>query len=487
MQSESQQLVGAVFSGRWRLARLIGEGGMGAVYEAHSVRGEGTRAVKVIHPEFLTEPQVLDRFFAEAQAVRMLQHPNVAQIYEAARAEDGTPYLVMELLTGQPLSSFAQPGRPTPTTQAAPIGYGILQALALAHSRGIIHRDLKPDNLFLVPDGQGAFVVKVLDFGIAKVMDAAGGMGSKTKTGVLLGTPGYMSPEQIKNSKGVDPRSDLWSVGIILYELLTGREAFPADNEFTRLTSVLTQEITPIAQVNPGLSAWTGFFQRALSKDPNGRFPNANEMAQALMVSAGQGKSASAQGREWGTVAMSLPQAPQQSGSSPHGSSQGGPRLSQSYPPPAATAQSSQAPFGQRMSYTPGSAPQTGQAAYGSTQQAGAQAPGNFAATQQGGFGVTGQGPQHSPSAPVQAISIHVPAGNAQLQQVRSPSTPPPGPTGPSTHVSGQRPPGMNPVSIPPPQVPVFTPPKVGFPLWVLIAVGLGAFALGLSVGHFLH
>jgi serine/threonine protein kinase len=451
MQSESQQLVGAVFSGRWRLARLIGEGGMGSVYEAQSTRNEGVRAIKVLHPEFCTEPQVLNRFFAEAEAVRMLSHPNVAQIYEAQRAEDGTPYLVMELLTGMPLSSFRTPGRPVPTNQAAPIIYGILQALALAHSRGVIHRDLKPDNLFLVPDGKGQFIVKVLDFGIAKVMDAAGGMGSKTKTGVLLGTPGYMSPEQIKNSKAVDPRSDLWSVGIILYEMLTGREAFPADNEFTRLTAVLTQDIPPIGQVNPGLSAWSGFFQRALSKDPNGRFGNASEMAQALMVSAGQGKSPSAQGRDWGTVMLQLPQGQQ---AQPSGG-----------PPTGA--------YANQQGHLPYAGPMSGGAPYSNHAQPGSQHQ-QFAGTQ--------LAPGSAQPYASNAISIHVqPAGP---QPARLPSTPPPGPTGPATHVSGQRPPGMPAMaSQPPPQVPVIAAPPVGFPLWVLIAVGVGAFALGLTIG----
>ena len=180
-ESAAQRLVGATFNGRWRLGRLIGEGGMGAVYEATGTRGEGVRAIKVLHPEFISEEQILSRFFAEAKAVQSLNHPNVAQIFDSARAEDGTPYLVMELLVGAPLSSFCGPGRPMPPQKAAGIMLGVLQALTQAHQRGIVHRDLKPDNLFLVNDGRGNHMVKVLDFGIAKVMDAAGGMGSKTK------------------------------------------------------------------------------------------------------------------------------------------------------------------------------------------------------------------------------------------------------------------------------------------------------------------
>src|SRR5262245_49158869 len=257
---------------------------MGAVYEADGVRGEGKRAIKMLHPEFVKEEQILQRFFAEAQACRSLQHPNIAQVFDSATAEDGTPYLVMELLTGIPLATYLDQGNPIPPPQAAPIIHGVLQALVVAHGQRIVHRDLKPDNLFLVRDPSGAYVVKVLDFGIAKVMDAAGGMGSKTRTGVLLGTPGYMSPEQIRNSKSVDPRSDLWSVGIIFYELLTAHKPFQAENEFARLTAVLTEEVRPIEQVMPALAPWSAFFRRALAKNPADRFQSAEEMGRALQA-----------------------------------------------------------------------------------------------------------------------------------------------------------------------------------------------------------
>jgi eukaryotic-like serine/threonine-protein kinase len=284
--SPSHQLVGAVLNARWKLVRLLGEGGMGAVYEADSLRGEGKRAIKLLHPEFAHEEQILQRFFAEAQATRGFSHPNIASVYEAVRAEDGTPYLVMELLQGVPLSAYIDQGNPIPPQQAAPLVYEVLQALMAAHAYKVVHRDLKPDNLFLVRDARGAFRVKVLDFGIAKVMDVAGGMGSKTRTGTLLGTPGYMSPEQIKNSKGVDARSDLWSVGVIFYEMLTTTQPFPAENEFARLTAVLTTEVVPIEQVAPHLAAWGPFFQRALAKDLGQRFQTAEEMAQALSSTA---------------------------------------------------------------------------------------------------------------------------------------------------------------------------------------------------------
>ncbi len=484
----AQQLVGAVFNGRWRLARLVGEGGMGAVYEAQSLRGEGVRAVKVLHPEFTNEEQVLSRFFAEAQAAGMLKHPNVAQVFESARAEDGTPYLVMEFLSGMPLSGLMKPGQPMPPQQAAPIVYGVLQALALAHPRGVVHRDLKPDNLFLVPDGHGNHVVKVLDFGIAKVMDAAGGMGSKTKTGILLGTPGYMSPEQIKNSKGVDARSDLWSVGIILYEMLTGREAFPADNEFTRLTLVLTQDITPIAQANPQLAGFSAFFQRALSKDPAGRFQTAQEMAQALMATVESGKSQSAQGREWGTVVLSIPQPPPgrtspQTAAYPEGfgQRQSVPQMSaQQLPPP-------QLPPPQLP--PPQLPPPQMQSIHGSAGLHVAGASGSA-----GAAGMQGNPNQRSPSMPPTSVLTQgqlqgQPQGQLQGQLSPSQAPPPMGQpatqhSGPSTHVSGMRPPGVpSLVGGATPEVPVMRAPPVGFPLWVVIVDGVAGLVVGFVVG----
>jgi serine/threonine-protein kinase len=285
-ESSAQALVGATLNGRFRLVRLLGEGGMGAVYEADGTRGEGKRAIKVLHREFIQEQAIVERFFAEAQASRSLVHPNIALIEASALAEDGSPYLVMELLQGVPLATYMDQLGAIPPSQSVPILYGVLQALGAAHAQRIVHRDLKPDNVFLVRDARGGTVAKLLDFGIAKVMDLAGGMGSRTRTGMLLGTPGYMSPEQIKNSKGVDARSDLWSLAIIFYEMLTGQMPFHADTEIARLTAVLTEPIRPIEEVKPELASWAGFFRRALAKDPAQRFQSADEMSRALAAAA---------------------------------------------------------------------------------------------------------------------------------------------------------------------------------------------------------
>ena len=203
-------------------------------------------------------------------------------MFDAATAEDGSPYIVMELLEGVPLARYTSAGEPLPVGQALSITRGVLLGLQAAHATGIVHRDLKPDNVFLSRQPSGQFSVKILDFGIAKVMDIAGGMNSKTRMGVLLGTPAYMSPEQVKDAKEVDARTDLWSAGVLLYEMLTGRSPFPAQNEYARLLAVVNEPAVPIDMDDERLTPLSPFFARALAKRREDRFASAGEMLQAL-------------------------------------------------------------------------------------------------------------------------------------------------------------------------------------------------------------
>ena len=282
-------LLGAVLSQRWRLVGLRGEGGIGVVYEVESLQGEGTRAAKLLRREFCGDAQVVERFLDEARATARIDHPAIARVYEGARAEDGTPYLVMELLRGEPLSLMMNRGR-LPAQQAVSIAQELLSALVAAHQAGVVHRDLKPDNVFVTQEADGSLKIKVLDFGVARVMDVAGGMARRTRTGMLLGTPGYMSPEQIKDVKHADARADLWGVGVILYEMLTGALAFDGENDFARITKVLLAEATPIEQVAPQYAHFGGFFARALAADVQQRFQSAAEMAEALRTVAQPGQ-----------------------------------------------------------------------------------------------------------------------------------------------------------------------------------------------------
>jgi len=259
---------------------------MGEVYAAEPVDGGSRIAVKILRHEFVSEPQVLARFTEEAQACLRLIHPNIVRTFECGTAEGGAPYMVMERLDGVPLGAYTQNGSRIPVAQAVPILQGILAGLAAAHAHGIVHRDLKPENVFLTRGADGTFVVKVLDFGIAKVMDEAGGMGSRTRSGMLLGTPAYMSPEQVKDAREVDQRADLWSAGVMFYEMLTGRLAFPAPTAYARLAAVVSTEPEPVERIDPALEIVSAFVKRAMKKDRAERFATALEMARALAAAA---------------------------------------------------------------------------------------------------------------------------------------------------------------------------------------------------------
>ncbi len=293
MSSNAQSLVGAVLSKRLRLTRVIGEGGMGLVFAAEPtapLSGASGKypsdvrsfAVKMLRPEFVGDVDVLGRFLEEGRTCQRLIHPNILRVFETAQAEDGSPYLVMELLDGVPLSAYTANGGRVPLQQAITILQGILAGLAAAHAQGVVHRDLKPENVFLAREANGQFQIKLLDFGIAKVMDAAGGMGSRTRTGSLLGTPAYMSPEQVKNPRNVDARSDLWSAGIMTWEMLSGRVAFPAPTEYARLAAVTTLTPESLDKIDPQLAPISAIVERSMQKDPAQRFASALEMARAL-------------------------------------------------------------------------------------------------------------------------------------------------------------------------------------------------------------
>lgn len=292
-EAKQHELVGAILSRKYPLKRVIGSGGMGTVFESMSPDDGRVVAVKLLGLDYRDDADVKARFLDEGRTCQRLIHPNIVRVYDVAEAEDGTPYIVMELLEGVPLSAYTRSGIRVPVGQAATILQGILAGLGAAHAQGIVHRDLKPENVVLAREQNGTFTAKILDFGIAKVMDVAGGMGSKTRTGVLLGTPAYMSPEQIKNAKDVDARSDLWSAGVMLYEMLTGRVAFPAPTEYARLAAVLSSSPPPLESIDPQLGRLSAFVQLAMQKDRALRYQTALEMARALAGAMGSDAAAS--------------------------------------------------------------------------------------------------------------------------------------------------------------------------------------------------
>jgi len=279
---------GTVIGGRYRLGRLLGEGGMGAVYEAQLTDRPDLRyAVKMLHEEMSANPTVVERFLAEGDMCRRLDHPGILRVHDIGN-DRGVPYLVMELLDGRALFDYTEHQQRLPLNFAVTVCAGVLHALDYAHSRGIVHRDLKPENVFLAPGADGQYHTKLLDFGIAKAIDAAGGGRKRTATGVLLGTPGYMSPEQVKGAKSVDHRADLWAVGVMFYEMVTGSTAFPSDgddpnNIWGLISAVLTKEPVPLSVFDPHLVPFDAFIKRALAKDIEQRYRNAREMSDDLL------------------------------------------------------------------------------------------------------------------------------------------------------------------------------------------------------------
>jgi eukaryotic-like serine/threonine-protein kinase len=282
-----------LLSQTYRLQKRLGFGGMGAVYLTDAVRDGVRIAIKILNDDCLDEVEVVQRFAAEGAMCQHLDHPNIIKIFDVKMAENGAPYLVMEFLDGMPLSAYTANGGRIAVAQALTVVRGMLRGLQAAHQSGIVHRDLKPENVFLARDAQGSFVVKLLDFGIAKVMDVRGGMGKRTRTGALLGTPAYMSPEQIKSARDVDGRSDIFAVGVMMYEMLSGKPAFPAPTEYAKLAAVLTVEPPSLATIAQELVPLAGIVARAMAKNPEARFQTAGDMDAALASAYGAPESVS--------------------------------------------------------------------------------------------------------------------------------------------------------------------------------------------------
>ena len=262
----------------YRIDRLLGRGGMGAVYAATHTGIARPVAIKVLHAEHATEPEFVRRFLDEARAVNVIQHPNIVDIYDVGQTVDRAPYLVMEYLPGQPLSTRMRwsGGRLGHTTLR--FARQIASALAAAHARGIVHRDLKPDNVMIVGDPEivAGERVKVLDFGIAKLGPAAHGRDdlNRTARATIMGTPTYMAPEQCRGAESVDDRADVYALGVILYQLLVGRPPFVARSMTELLGMHQFVAPTPLATIDPNIPARLASLVHAmLAKDPRARPP----------------------------------------------------------------------------------------------------------------------------------------------------------------------------------------------------------------------
>src|SRR5580704_8971012 len=275
---EENQLI----AGRYRLTRALARGGMGSVWVARHLQLDLDVAVKFMAPEYASSADARSRFEREAKASAQLKSPNVVQVHDYG-VEDGTPFIVMELLDGEDLElRLGREARLSPAGTAADL-VPVCRALRRAHEAGLVHRDLKPGNIFITRSGEDE-IPKILDFGIAKVQGAML-VGSSTKTGALLGSPHYMSPEQVRKSSAVDHRSDLWSVGVIAFRCLTGELPFPGDEIGDVLVGICAEPVPLASGATPGLGPEVdAFFDRALAREADRRFQSARELAEALSV-----------------------------------------------------------------------------------------------------------------------------------------------------------------------------------------------------------
>ncbi len=260
---------------RFVVERALGTGGMGAVYLARDERLGEKVALKVMHGMALLDPNAADRLRREASAARRITHPHVVKIHDVGE-DAGHLFLSMEYVEGTSLKELISRHGGLPTSRVRDIVAGICEGLAAAHSQGVIHRDLKPANILITPDQR----VKIIDFGLARIADLEG----MTATGMLLGTPEYMAPEQIKGG-AIDVRTDLYSLGALTYHALTGRPPFSGETPIALSLAQATEDPIPPSQLRAGVSAaWDAFVLRAMSKAREGRFESAQAMRDALPI-----------------------------------------------------------------------------------------------------------------------------------------------------------------------------------------------------------
>ncbi len=286
---------GELLAGKYRVDRVIGEGGMGVVVAATNEALRQKVAIKLLRPGALENGEALGRFHREAHTAARLRSQHVAKVLDIGALPDGRPYMVMEMLEGQDLGDVIERGPPLSVAQAVDFVLQACEAIAEAHGAGIVHRDLKPKNLFLTTSVDGRPLVKVLDFGISKVEAGAADM-QLTRTTEVIGSPSYMSPEQLRSARYVDARTDIWALGVILYELLTARLPFYAHTVTELVLVVATEQEKPIHTVRPDVPlALSEVITRCLAKKPEDRIQTVVELAAYLEPFAQVGSTTAAE------------------------------------------------------------------------------------------------------------------------------------------------------------------------------------------------
>lgn len=277
----SRGYVGQIIGGKYVVVRLLGEGGMGSVYEVkHLVIGRRF-AIKLLRWEMAHGPSAVARFKREAEAAGRLENEHIVAVVDVGATDEGTPYLVMEYLQGEHLAALLARRGPLPVARAVQLVLQVCQGLRAAHAHGVIHRDLKPENLFVVPGSDGAELVKILDFGIVKLTTE--NSAAITHSAQTLGTPYYMSPEQARGDSQIDARTDIYAVGVLLYELLTASRPHPGSNATAVLFHLLKQEPIRIETLRAGLpTGLPDVIHRAFAFEAAERFPDVDSLYAAL-------------------------------------------------------------------------------------------------------------------------------------------------------------------------------------------------------------
>jgi eukaryotic-like serine/threonine-protein kinase len=284
---EPASLVGATLDGRYVLTSHLATGGMGAVFRAQHVHLRKDFAVKVLRPDLTSSPDLVERFRREAEIASALDHDNIVKVSDFGRSEEGSLFLVMELLTGESLfERLRREGFMSPE-EAVPILWQVCAGLEAAHALGVVHRDLKPENVFLARTPSGREVTKILDFGIAKIADPPSG--TETQAGIVVGTPEYLAPEQAMGA-AVDGRADVYAVGLIAWRMLAGRHPFKADDARGLLMMQATKPVPPLTDPRPDLTAFPGLLaavDRACAKEPLARQQSAGALRDELAAALG--------------------------------------------------------------------------------------------------------------------------------------------------------------------------------------------------------
>src|SRR5580698_1594449 len=275
---------GDLLAGKYRIERVLGVGGMGVVVAARHEQLDQLVAIKFVREDALGNEDAIERFLREARSAARLKSDHVARVIDVGKLESGAPYMVMEFLDGDDLARILEERGPMAPDAAVHLILQACDAVAEAHAAGIVHRDLKPENLFLTQTVTGRPKIKVLDFGVSKSSGmTTGGRGALTQTRSMLGSPLYMSPEQMRSAKDVDARADVWALGVVLFQLLTCRWPFEAQNMPELCLKVVTEPPQSLAALRPNLTpALVAVIERCLEKDPKGRYPDAAALAEAL-------------------------------------------------------------------------------------------------------------------------------------------------------------------------------------------------------------